>query len=195
MVSLLGQVLIQALYYAIWGGMVIAAVSVVLRGFFWKYLRVRTSFGRLVLVKVSSTLRDHFYKGWVEDGCLVYETKENIIRIVLPKDKPIFYRCLAVNWIDVDEEKHYIKSVDGTAIPGYDAATFSDLISRALMRPQPNNTKEKLIIFGALVVIILLLVTAYLSYMNYAQIKDLLIQFPELARSIKGVVTTGNISI
>lgn len=69
------SVLIQALYYGVWGFICIMFIAVLQRGFFYNYLKVRTSFGREVMVKIRSPLRDYFARGEVTEGFLVYKIK------------------------------------------------------------------------------------------------------------------------
>jgi len=165
-------VLIQAFNYAIVLLLSIGFFSILLKGFFWKYLKVRTSFGSKILVKIRSKLRDHYAIGWVEDGFLCHKLKKEkgttTIRRKLPDKEKVFYRCLGVFWVDVDEDTNAICTVDYGGITGYDAENFNDLLERAIMKPNINNGFEKIVIAALVIVVILAAAAAYLSYMGYS---------------------------
>lgn len=67
MASPINDLLIQTGAYAALMVFTILGFSFFLRGFFWKYFKVRTSFGKNVMVKVRTPLRDYYAVGWVED--------------------------------------------------------------------------------------------------------------------------------
>ena len=155
--TLFGAVLIQTLYYGIVMTLTIMGFGLFQRGFFTTYFKVRTSFGKYVLVKVRSSLRDYFVKGWVEEGFLIYKLKRGFmdydtIRINIPQNAKVFYRCMSVMWIDVDDEKHAICQTDYTAVTGYDAIKNNNLHTRALMRPTIASTNEKILMVLIVVV-------------------------------------------
>jgi hypothetical protein len=162
----------QTISYATVLILAIGFFSVLLKGFFWKYLKVRTSFGNKVLVKIRSKLRDYYAIGWVEDGFLCHKLKKDktktTIRRKLPDNEKVFYRCLGVFWVDVDEDTNAICNVDYGSITGYDAENFNDLLERAIMKPNINNGFEKIVIAALVIIIILAAASAYLSYMGYS---------------------------
>ena len=162
----------QTFNYAIVLLLSIGFFSILLKGFFWKYLKVRTSFGSKVIVKIRSKLRDYYAIGWVEDGFLCCKIKKEktktTIRRKLPDKDKVFYRCLGVFWVDVDEDTNGICTVDYEGITGYDAENFNDLLERAIMKPNINNGFEKIVIGALVLIIILAAASAYLSYMGYS---------------------------
>lgn len=190
------SVLIQALYYGLWGFICIMFCAVLQRGFFYNYLKVRTSFGKLVMVKVRSPLRDYFCRGEVIEGFLVYKIKRGFrdydtIRLNLPQNGQVFYRCLSVSWIDVDDEKHAISQTDYTVVSGYDAVKNNNLHTRALMKPSISSGQEKLILFLIVVVGLLCLVACYFAYMSNANVTALMQNLPEMLKNMTGTVTGG----
>lgn len=187
----LHPVFIQAFYYAIVIILAVFMVSFLQKGFFWKYVKVRMSFGRLVLIKVRDKLTDFYAVGWVEDGFLIHKRGKNEHRISL-KDKNAVYRCMAVNMIDVDAEKSSVCNVDYSAIDGFDSKKFNDLYLRALMQPQLGFTKEKLIIFLIIITGVAALGALYMSYTNSQALNTLMpqiqAQVSKLAEVAKGTV-------
>ena len=180
-------VFIQAFYYAIVMIFCFAAVGTIQRGFWWRYMRVRTSFGKYVMVKIRTPLRDHYATGWVDENFLCYKTKDETgkftIRISINTSDRIFYRSMAITWIDVDDEKHAICKADYSSVEGFDAKKHSDLHTRALMRPAVNSTQEKIILFGVIVAVILSAASAYLSYMTYAYMQQFYTELPGMLAS------------
>lgn len=190
------SVLIQALYYGLWGFICILFVGVFQRGFFINYFKVRTSFGKLVMVKIRSPLRDYFARGEVIEGFLVYKVKRgwrdyDTIRLNIPKKINPFYRCMSVMWIDVDDEKHAICETNYEVVSGFDAVKHSDLLTRALMKPSIASGHEKLLLFLIVVVGLLCLVSCYFAYMSNANVTALMEGLPSMLKNMAGTVTGG----
>lgn len=161
-------ILVQTISYAVVLLLALLIVSFLQRGFFWKYFRVRLSFGKLIMVKVRAINRDFYRVGRITEGFLIYKGDKNNKRLVI-KDKSCFYRSLAVTWVDVDDETNAISKVDYTTVSGFDAVKYNDLFLRALYKPNIADTKEKLII-GAIVIIGLMVIGCL--YFQYVTNKD-----------------------
>lgn len=146
------SLLVQMGYYAVVFIGTLLVIGVLERGFFWKYLKVRMSMGRLILVKVRELTHDWYSIGMVKESMIEYKYFKDKKTIALPKDKPVFYRTLAVTMIDIDAETNNICSVNYEAVPGFDAIKHKDLHTRALMKPNIKKTHE--------IVVIILLVLA-----------------------------------
>ena len=191
--SVLGMILLQAFYYSCVMMITVFILSFMLKGFFWKYIKVRMSFGKLVLVKLRSTLRDHYKIGWVEDGFLCYRTKDEsgkyVIRTSIPKDRPVFYKSLAITFIDIDEETNGICTIDYSSITGFDAKKFSDLYTRCLMRPSINSTKETIILVLLILILVSSLASIYFGYKNTALTQQLATDIPNYFLQAKGTIT------
>lgn len=164
-------VITQTFYYAIVMALSIGAASMILKGFFWKYVKVRLSFGKYILVKVRSPLRDYFSVGRVEDSFLVFKRRKNEIRVLITAN--IFYRSLAVTWVDVDEELNAACTVDYKGVSGYDAEKYDDLLTRALMKPAIKSNFEKIVIGLLALIVLLAAASAYLSFIGYDKIMTL----------------------
>jgi len=184
-------VFIQAIYYGILMTITIGIIGLFLKGFFFKYLRVRVSFGALVMVKIRSTLRDHFACGFVEDGFLVYKVKKDTVRISIGADDRIFYRCLSINWVDVDEQKNAICKSDYSTVVGFDAKKYSDLLTRALMRPSISTGQEKILMFLIICCIVIGIGCLYLTFQN----TDLITQMSNQVNAFSGSLETVKTSL
>jgi len=190
------SVMIQALYYGLWGTLCLFFVGAFQRGFFVNYFKVRTSFGRLVMVKIRSPLRDYFARGEVAEGFLVYKIKRGFrdydtIRLNIPQDINPFYKCMSVAWCDVDDEKHAIVRTDYSAVSGYDAVKNNNLHTRALMKPTIASGQEKIMLFLIIVVGLLCLVSCYFAYMSNANVTALMEGLPAMLKNMAGTVTGG----
>jgi hypothetical protein len=184
-------------------------VSGLLKGFFWKYVKVRMSFGKLILIKVRSSLRDYFVIGKEEEGFLIFKyngkmkdpirlnltiTNEsvaqdeqgNAYRLTTKQKEPAIYRCLGVQWVDVDEEKNAISKTDYTAVSGYDAVKITNLIKRALMNPTTLSGQERLMIIILIVLAILVIGAIYMSYINYNLTRSLASNVSIVVQASKG---------
>jgi len=194
--EIFSSVMIQALYYGLWGAMCLFFVGAFMRGFFVNYFKVRTSFGKLVMVKVRSPLRDYFCRGEVIEGFLVYKIKRGFrdfdtIRLNIPQDINPFYKCMSVAWVDVDDEKHAIVRTDYSAVAGYDAVKNNNLHTRALMKPTIASGQEKIMMVLIVVAIILGFIACYLAYLGYANASALRLEMPGLLRNLAGTVVGG----
>ena len=139
-------------------GILIVAYSILawmMSGLLAPYLKVKTSRGRLILVKVKTITQDYYKPGKIDKGFLIYKDRQkDERRIGIPLDKVVIYRSMGVNVIDVDDEKNAINCIDYTAVSGFDAVKYNDLYLRALYKPSLFDKKEKYMM--AILVIILI---------------------------------------
>lgn len=194
--QIFNMVLLQAMYYGLWGILCIFFVGAFQRGFFVNYFKVRTSFGRLVMVKIRSPLRDYFARGYVEEGFLIYQIKRgwrdhDTIRLNIPQDINPFYKCMSVAWCDVDDEKHAICRTDYSTVCGYDAVKNNNLHTRALMKPTIASGTEKILLVLVIVAILIGLGALYMSYSSYAGIGELHRAMPGMLQNMAGTVMGG----
>lgn len=163
----LHPVFIQAFYYAIVMVLMTFCIAFLQKGFFWKYVKVRMSFGKLVLVKVRAINRDYYATGTIEEEFLIYQFNKNTKRIKI-EDNKAFYRCLAVSCIDVDERKNCVITVDYSSTNGFDAIKYNDLYLRALYKPSIIDKKEKIMQILLIGIGLGVLIIAFLTWQNYA---------------------------
>jgi len=196
MAGVFGQILLQAMYYGIVMVLTIIFIGLLQRGLFWTYVKVRTSFGKFIMVKVRSPLRDYFVKGWVEDGFVMYNKHNGFmdnstIRIKIEPDSHPFYKCMSVVWVDVDDDKHALCKSDYSVVSGHDPIKIDNIIKRALMRPTINSGMEKLMLFIMVIVALGVLVGAYFGYMSMAKVQALTEALPVMLKNMAGTVVGG----
>lgn len=185
------QLITQMIYYMIVVIICLLGISLMLKGFFWKYVKVRMSFGRLLLVKPRSVLSDYCEIGKVEDGFLIYKVKtvdgKSEKRMKIDPNAKYIYRFLAVNWIDVDEEKNCLCKCDYTPVDGFDAKKFSDLLIRCIQKPAIMNNLDKIIIAGLLLVGLLALAGIIFGYLNMKNSENII----QAINGMRGIITGG----
>ena len=190
------EILTQTSYYGILMLLTIMIIAFMLRGFFWTYIKVKLSFGKYIMIKLRTSVRDYFKVGWVEEGFLCYKVdRKDVRRFVIPKGINVFYRCMGVNWVDMEEEVGAFAKTDYSATPGFDSQKFSDLYIRALMRPNLSNNMDKILFILVMVAMIGALAGAYLGYMGYNNseiIKKTIESIgPTIANSCKATIVGG----
>lgn len=169
----------QAFYYMVVVILAFLVMGLVQRGFFWKYLKVRLSFGRLVLIKIRGITRDFFAIGNIEESFLVFKAHKEKKRINI-KDRGVFYRSLGCIWTDLDENKNALSKTDYSAVEGFDGVKYESLYTRALFKPAIADNKEK-IIFGLLAgCIIAIVIVGFLVYKNGEALKIVYNQVAQL---------------
>ena len=176
--TLFTQILLQTLYYAIVMVLAVMVMALMLKGFFWKYIKVRLSFGRLVLIKIRGINRDYYAYGEIEEGFLVYtdkvrKKKEKRISI---GDNSYFYKTLGVSMVDVNAETNAVCKPDYSSVTGFDAVKYNNLYTRALYSPQISDNKDKIIM--VLLILILLgtfgaIYIGYTAYQNTAVLQQM----------------------
>lgn len=180
----IGDLLIQTAAYAAVIGVTIFIFGMLQRGYFFKYFTVRTSFGRKFMVKIRSPLTDYFEVGHFDQGFIVFKHNKQELRLSI-RDGSGFYKCQAVNWIDIDEESGAICTVDYKPITGFDPVKFSDLLTRALMKPAIESNKEKIMFLAMIGIGIGVLVAIGLGYMNYMKLNEVLLTIPQTISAIQ----------
>lgn len=185
----MGEILIQTLYYAVVMILSIGFCAMMMRGFFWKYLKAKTGFGKYVMVKIRTNLRDYFAIGWVKDGFLVYKDSRIEKRISIAKGENFFYRTLGVNWVDIDEEKGALCKVNYEPVTGHDLETESNLYVRATTRPSVADNRERVILLLLIGIGIAVIIVGFLVYSNYSLLT--FIKAQNVILSAKGVAVGG----
>jgi len=136
------------------GGTLIG-VGFIQNGFFWKFINVKLSAGKNILVKIKEIQRQYYRVGTIIEGDLVYKlTKKDIKRINIPKNNTVIYKSLGIDFIDVDGITNAINTVDYTGVSGFDSVKMNDLFVRALTKPKLDDT-EKIIVLVLLGIILI----------------------------------------
>ena len=165
-------VFVQAIAYSVVMIISMLLLSFLFRGFFWKFIKVKMSFGKLVLVKSKAKLRHHYTIAKEEDGFLVFKIYKEVRRVNIPK-QPVFYRSIGITWADYDEEKGILISVDLSKIEGLDPSRYNDLYIRALYKPSIVDNKTKVILVLLVVIALLVIGSLIFDFQIYKLIKGL----------------------
>jgi hypothetical protein len=184
-------VFLQTIYYAVVLILGFLMVSFIQRGFFLKFIKVRLSFGRLVLVKLREVNRDFYAVGEVLEGYLIFKQKKDIKRLTIPRDKKIFYRSMGILWVDVDNERNSIMTWEYTEEKGFDAIKFNDLFMRALNKPSVTDNTTKILIILVCFVALLVIVDIYFDYQTGKKIEALYPLIQQLKQA-SATITSSN---
>lgn len=160
-------------------------VSLIQKGFFWKFFRVKISFGKLVLIKIRAVNRDHFAVGQVIDDFLVHKTKTGAKRFKIPSSE-IFYRVLGTAWCDYDEKTGAFVKPDFSAVSGFDPEAFDNLFIRTLFRPAENDAWKKTVIGLLIGILVIVGIVGFIAFLDY-RVSQQMVQFMAEIRS-SGIV-------
>jgi len=164
-------ILEQMIYYFIVFILAWFIVGLIMKGFMLSYIRVRLSFGRLILVKVRALPQDYYKVGKVEDGFLIFKDNSKVDKMIsIHRDQ--IYRCLGINQVDFDSETAGLGNYDFSVVEGYDAEKHSNLYTRALYKPSLEDpTKDFKIV--KLLLVIIIIVNIFLGVMIFVMSKKL----------------------
>lgn len=131
-------------------------------GFFTTWIRVKTSRGKKVLVRVNTIVQDYYRVGVISEGFLLYKNKmKEDKRISLNSNDNPIHRSMGVSIVYVDDEKNCVITADFKSVSGFDAVKFQDLYLRALYKPLMLDNNTKILIF---MLVILMLGLAFVGY-------------------------------
>lgn len=150
----------------VWAGvlfMLFFIINFVLKGLLLALLRVKTSRGRLLLIRVVGYVDTYFKTGYVKEEELHFKNRERIA-VALGMDRSLVYRFLGVNWVDVDEKTgRIINHVELSSYPGYSPEIQDSIVKRALYRPSLYDNKMKIILVIIILVLIVGLVNIFIG--------------------------------
>lgn len=142
-------ILLQAIYYAIVMFLTVFIIAFFQRSFFWKFWKVKTSLGRLTIVKSRGKLRDCFYTAEEKDGTLIWKVKGG--QKTVPLKDNFTYSAIGIRWIDYDEMTGGFVKPDFSTTDTNDAEAYDNLIMRILMRPTITDQKMKIILITSVI--------------------------------------------
>jgi hypothetical protein len=167
------EILVQTGYYAVTMILTVGLIGILLKGFFWKFIKVRLSFGKYVMVKIRAVNRDHYAVGRINEGDLVYMAGKYEEKRLNIADNSVFYRSLGLIWVDVDEMLNCIIKPDMDIIEGFDAVKYNNLYVRALTRPSIADNKDRMMLGIALLLAVLIIGIGFLVYKQGVQLEDI----------------------
>ena len=144
-------------------------------GFISKWFRVKTSRGKLVLVKVKGIMQDYYRAGRIEQSFLFFkDNHKEARRIKLPRD--CLYRSIGVHIVDVDDEKNAVNKLNYEAVSGFDAQKYEELYVRALYKPNVFDNKQKIVLYILIAVLLGVVIIGFLVFNQGEQITELLLK-------------------
>lgn len=195
------QVLITMFSYLAVFILAFLVMSFLQRGFFWKWLKARTSNGRKVLIKIMTITRPIYKVGWISEGDLIFkgdktpDGKKQEMRINnIPRDA--IYKDLGVFCVEVDGQKWIVHKPDGSSVPASDPEKMNSLYLRALYRPSILDQKTQIMILILIFVLLFTLISLVLGGMNMNKL-NALTQNVAVIKSIlvQNVTQIGNVGV
>ena len=147
-------IIYQALGYSFAMFMGIGIIAFLQRGFLFKFIKVKASMGKLVLIRVRQVSHWDYHIGKWDEQDLIFGGKKDKKRINNITNKEL-YRSLGLNWVDLDGKTWSIlPPTDTKGITGFDPEKQESLVTRALYKPPIEELKDTIIIVLIVVAIL-----------------------------------------
>lgn len=179
----------QTIYYFVVLVLAFFLIGILLKGFFWKFVKVRTSFGRYILCKIKAVNRDYYAVGEVEENFLTFTTHKNQRRLCI-KDSSVFYKSIGITFVDIDDQKNCLMKPDYKGVEGFDLVKYNNLYKRTLYRPAIADNKDKLVIGCLILIIVICAIMAFILYKQNYTLEFLRTEITALKGSVSGIVKT-----
>lgn len=160
----LRAVLYQAIGYGFAMFLGVGILAFMQRGFLIKFLIVKASLGRKVLIRVRGVHHWMYYVGNWAEGDLIFGSKKDKKRInnIASAD---LYRSLGLNWVDLDGKTWEILPPNTTdSKNAFDPEKQESLVTRALYKPPIEDIKDKILLILVILAIVAGAVSAYFGY-------------------------------
>lgn len=145
-------------------------ISLLQKGFFWSFLRVKISGGKKVLVRVIDINNFYFKTGNIVDGeFLKFRDKDKSDKLVTITAKTCIYRQLGISALDYDIKNKCLIDYGPVLVEGvtsHDHERENSLHERALMRPDLLDPKLQIIIIMLILVLLFVLASLFFGYQN-----------------------------
>ena len=171
-------ILVMSSYIAIIG-LSIGILAWLQAGFFGAFFKVKTSRGKKILVKLMKPTGADFIAADIVEGSLYFKYKKE--KKLISKFEEGIYRAYNINCVDMDSKTWGIIIKDFSAVSTNDPTKTDFLVERALMRPDKKLTKENIMIFMLIIIILICLFIAYK------------LNFLAGGGAVAGVITGGNL--
>ena len=184
----MNPVFTQTIYYGIAMLLAFIFLELLMQGFPHKFLRVFGSLGRLSFIKIRNTTYDGLATGKEEDGFLVFKYNKQDHRLAIPNDKPIFYRFLFCQWVDVDGEKWALSKCDYFPVSSSDPQKTQNFFKRILMAPKLDDNKMRMVLIGMVIVGIVCLASLIFNFVLMQKIDSINVLLQQVVEQGKAVV-------
>lgn len=172
---------------------VFLALNFLSAGFLFKWFRVKSSRGALILMKIRTLNQDYFSVGKLEDGFLVWKDKKKSQKrlAITNKDQGAIYKSMGVSVIDIDDEKNAFQVHDWSKVSGFDAEKFEDLYKRALYKPALLDKNTQMILIGVIVIGLLVAGGFYLTYQWHQEVLQAIQTLHNIGQPVSEAVIQG----
>jgi hypothetical protein len=148
---------------------VIVFINFYLKGFLFKYMGVRASNNRKILLQVHTKTGYYYVAAKLSNGTLQYKSRDKVQRSYTNIPQEAVSSLLGVRTLTMDEDQGTIfLPGQNKEAHGNDAERFDDMLLTAYMKPARNDKKIVLIIILVAAVAFIALAAAYFGYKNYA---------------------------
>lgn len=171
-------------------GFAMIIVSFVQKGFFWKFFRVKTSFGKFTMIRLKEVNQWNYAIGQIIEGYLIFKTKDGVKRINIT-DKKFLYRSLGCTWLDLDNPTNaLIEPSSNQATQTHDALKTDSLFKRCLYRPAEDDRTEKIKFLISIFTLVVGIAAAYMAF-NAMRRADMAFMAAEAARVAAESIKSG----
>jgi len=123
-------------------------------GFLVKWIRVKASRGRFVLIELDGVAEYIWVLGKINDNHLRWKSGGEHKSLIITRED--IYRKYGAKCITIDAETNAIRRIDWSVAEKVDAEAYDDKLQRAVEAPEITNKNEKVLIILAIVILVLL---------------------------------------
>jgi hypothetical protein len=142
-------------------------ISFIQRRYFWKFIKAKTSGGKLLLLKVRDVVQPYYRTAKISEGTITFKASDGQEKRLTNIPEGAIYRDMGVNCIDINGVTWQVYTFDGAGETSFDPDKANSLFIRALYKPSTMQTKmvQILIIISALT-LLLVIACVFLSYQS-----------------------------
>jgi hypothetical protein len=131
-------------------------VSILQGGLFWKWLSVKTSKGKRVLLHCYGRQGVSFLSAKLFDTMIQFKSNKEAKELIIPPG--VIYRSIGVNNIDLDviNWSFFTHTQDVKHVPGIDIPAMANIHERALMKFNLNPMQDKIVLILLIFILVLL---------------------------------------
>jgi len=142
----------------------VGILSFLQRGYLLKFIKVKSSMGKLVLLRIKEVSHWSYCIGKWEEGDLIFKMNKEKKRLSNVESSDL-YRSLGIYWMDIDSKTWNILSVkEGNNKTGFDPEKMESLVTRALYKPPIDDVRNKIMMVLIVASILAGLISAYFGY-------------------------------
>lgn len=136
------------------------AINFLTNGFITKFISVKSSRGKKYLVEVHAVGDVYYRTGNVFENRLQYTNREKQKKSILVDKSSVVYKA-GLKCVFVDDIKNAVLKADFTAVEGFDAVKFDNLLVRAMTNPALQDKFLKAILIMVLIIMLIVFVDTF----------------------------------